>query len=102
MSDSFDIIYNELQLESLDTASHEQLLELISEKVAWYLQNDPDLLMSYLYRLDVAEHKINSALSFQAAEEPNIGIGKLILERQKQRWSSKQKYKVDPIEGWEF
>ncbi len=102
MNDSFEIIYNQLQLDSQETVSDEKLLEVISEKVAWYLQNDPDLLMSYLYRLDVAEHKINQALSFHAEEEPNIGIGKLILERQKQRWDSKKKYKVDPIEGWEF
>lgn len=32
----------------------------------------------------------------------NVALAKLILERQKQRITTKQKYKVDPIDGWEF
>lgn len=102
MSENQDIIFGGLQQGSENTTPDDVLLEYISQKVSWYLENDPDLLMSYLYRLDVAEPRINEALSFEAAEEPYMGIARLILERQKQRWLSKKKYKVDPIDGWEY
>lgn len=102
MSENLDIIFGGLQHSPEDSAPDDVLLSFISEKVSWYLENDPDLLMSYLYRLDVAESKINEALSFEAKEEPFLGIARLILKRQKQRWLSKKTYKVDPIEGWEF
>jgi hypothetical protein len=61
------------------------------------------LLMSYLYRLDVLEVKINAVLSPIAIVSPIEGLARLILERQKERIATKQKYKSDPpIPGWEF
>ena len=58
--------------------------------------------MSYLYRMDVLESKINAALSSPAGMMPARVIGELIFERQKERINTKEKYKQDPIEGWEF
>lgn len=102
MNDSFELIYNDLNLESGSTLTDDQLLAIISDRVAWFLENDKDLLLSYLYRLDIEEEKIDNALSPKDIDPANIAIGKLIFNRQKQRLETKQKYKVDPIEGWEF
>ncbi len=102
MNDSFELIYNDLNLEGKETLTDAQLLEIISDRVAWFLENDKDLLLSYLYRLDVEESKIDRALSPMDVDPLNIAIGKLILTRQKQRLISKKTYNVSPIEGWEF
>ena len=81
-------------------ADEQELLNAIVDRVTWMLRCDKDLLMSYLYRLDVLEHKINAALMpgnpLSAAE----ALGFLIFE--KQRMETKKKYKTEPIKGWEF
>jgi hypothetical protein len=101
MNDSFRSIYNELSIVEHDEITETQVLSMISDRVISLLERDPDLLMSYLYRLDIDEEKINIALLPFQADEPHIGIAKLILERQKQRAAHKLKYKVEPIEDWE-
>lgn len=102
MNDSFELIYNDLNLENAESMTDDQLLEIISDRVAWFLEYDKDLLLSYLYRLDIEEEKIDKALSPMDVDPANIAIAKLIFVRQKQRQLTKQKYKVEPIEGWEF
>jgi hypothetical protein len=99
---SFDIIYNELNLDETREWNEAELLLLISERVAWFLENDKDLLLSYLYRLDIDMKKITEVLSQTGGEAAHIALGKLILERQKQRVATREKYRVDPIEGWEY
>ncbi|MBK8626744.1 MAG: hypothetical protein IPN86_14620 [Saprospiraceae bacterium] len=102
MNESFELIYNDLNIEYKDAISDDEMLTLISDRVAWFLENDKDLLLSYLYRLDIDEERIDKALSPIDIDPAPIAIGKLILHRQKQRIETKQRYKVDPIEGWEF
>ena len=83
--------------------SEDDLYQAIKERVTYYLEKSPDLLMSYLYRLDVLEVKINAVLSPQSPIPPIEGLSRLILERQKERIATKKKYKSDPpIPGWEF
>jgi hypothetical protein len=102
MNDSFQLIYNDLNIENRQELTPEQWLELISDRVSWFLENDKDLLMSYLYRLDIPEEQIDRALTPFDPDPPNIAIAKLIYKRQMERLATKQKYKVEPIEGWEF
>jgi hypothetical protein len=102
MNQSFELIYNELKVSEGDHLSEKDLLDLICDRVLGFLQHEPDLLMSYLYRLDIDEEKINMALMPGNIDDAHIALGKLILERQKQRAEAKKKYKVDPIEGWEY
>jgi hypothetical protein len=99
---AIDIIPKEFQPEQWESLDEEALYEMILARVNELLETDIDLLMSYLYRLDVEEYKINNALSLNALLPANEGIARLILERQKQRMMTKKKYKQDPIEGWEF
>ena len=96
------LIQKDINIETPETADEKDLLIAIIDRVAWMLEYDTDLLMSYLYRLDILEHKIDAALQpgnpLTAAE----ALGVLILQRQKERVESKKKYKQEPIEGWEF
>ncbi len=102
MNESFQLIYDDLQLEVANDATEQEVLDVIAIRVEFFLENDKDLLLSYLYRLDIDERKITDTLHPNALVPAHIGIAKLIMNRQKQRVETKQKYQVDPIEGWEF
>ena len=102
MSTSFDLINSTLQLDNPSGMTDAEWLTLIGDRVQWFLDNDKDLLLSYLYRLDIDEEKINKALTPIADEPAHITLAKIILDRQKLRLSTKNQYKVEQIEGWEF
>ncbi|MCZ2101109.1 MAG: hypothetical protein LC107_06185 [Chitinophagales bacterium] len=99
---NFDRMSADMGLERSDDLSEEDFLNAIAGRVEWYLKYDIDMLLSYLYRLDVEERLINEALQPWREEEPQMALARLILDRQKQRILTKEKYKVKPIEGWEF
>lgn len=81
--------------------SDEEMIRHIAYRVEQMLKGDPDLLMSYLYRLDVEEKKISAAME-TSITPAHVTFANLIWERQKQRLETKRKYKQDPIKGWEF
>ena len=90
-----------LNLEVQDNLDEQQLLQVIETRVIELLQTNPELLMSYLYRLDVLEKDINTMLQC-GSDQIASGFARLIYDRQMARWRTKQAYKVDPIEGgWE-
>ena len=90
-----------LNLEVQDNLDEQQLLQIIEARVVELLQTNPELLMSYLYRLDVLEKDINTMLQC-GSDQIASGFARLIYERQMVRWRTKQAIKVDPIEGgWE-
>ena len=86
--------------QSLDNES--QVLEMIRARVDELLEKDPELLMSYLYRLDILEVDLKKVLDKNSGIPIVEGFSQLIFKRQLQRVASKRKYKQDPIEGWEF
>jgi hypothetical protein len=93
---SFDLAIGE-------DASEEDLLKMLTLRVTEMMEGDVDLLMSYLYRLDIDAEKINAVLSLESVLPPSEGLARLILERQKQRIATKKQISVDPIEdGWEW
>jgi len=85
-----------------DDLSETDFLLIIKTRVSNMLENEPELLMSYLYRLDIIEEKIKGVLAKDSLVSPVDGLSHLILERQKERVASKKKYKQSPIEGWEW
>lgn len=101
MSLDFENIYQELAIPDNEETTEEQLLEMITNRVAYYLDVDKGLLLSYLYRLDIDERKIEKTL-LETEEHASVAIARLILERQKQRIETKKKYKQEPIEDWDF
>jgi len=94
---------NEIFPDTLFELSESDLFKAIRERVEYLFEKNPELLMSYLYRLDVLEVKINAVLSPNSLVPPIDGLARLILDRQKERMATKKKYKSDPpIPGWEF
>lgn len=91
-----------------DTAhaiSEQELVLILSEKIADMLERQPEQLMSLLYRLDVLEEKIRPVMRPDAPESANIGLARLVVERQKQRIMTKRSVKTEPLEGldgWEW
>ena len=73
-------------------------LGLLEDRVGQLLADQPDLLWSFLYRLDVDESKIRMAL--QPPADAVHALALLILERQKQRVATKTAYRKGP--GKEF
>jgi len=78
------------------------IVEAIRLRVAEMLEKQPELLFSYMYRLDVEEVVIKAALSKTNPNPPDKSLAALIWERQKKRIEFKKQFKVDPIEGWEY
>ncbi|MCC6462846.1 MAG: hypothetical protein IT260_20430 [Saprospiraceae bacterium] len=86
-------------------ADEEELLAMLAERIADMLQQQPEYLMSMLYRLDVLEKKILPVMHPNAPEPANWGLARLVLERQKQRAETKRTLKPAPLkdmEGWEW
>ncbi len=82
-------------------ANTDDLLAAITQRVTELMDTDIELLMSYLYRLDVLEVDIDFVLNKQKAVPVNEGLAKLIYDRQLLRQQYKEKYKQGPIEGWD-
>ncbi len=91
-----------LEIDYDDKITENQLLTVIQERVIDLLDQDPALLFSYMYRLDVLESKIQFALKHQKHIPTDEALAKLILERHLQRVAIKKKYKQEPLDGWEF
>jgi len=75
-----------------ESKEYADALEAMSIEVETMLSNSPDLLFSYLYRLDVDENKIKLAMSPFTEEFPNIGLARLIIDRQLLRIKTQQEY----------
>lgn len=72
-------------------ATEADMLENIRQRVAELLDKNPELLFSYLYRLDVLEYKIKAAMkSGLPADE---ALAELIWSRQKQRLATRKAYR---------
>lgn len=104
--DSFELIANDLGIESekeTDQFSEQEMIEHIAARVQQLIDREPDLLFSYLYRLDVSEHAVNKILLNPAGINAVWDIATLIWHRQLKRLETKKKYKQDDhIEGWEW
>ncbi len=101
MQEIVNKISTDLDVNLSSQMSEQQILMHIADRVEQLLKGDPDLMMSYLYRLDVEEKKITAALK-TSPMPAHVTFAHLIWDRQKQRMASKKKYKQNPIEGWEL
>jgi histone deacetylase complex regulatory component SIN3 len=75
----------------------ETLISMVEKRVEELMADNPDLLFSFLYRLDVDEHKIQSAL--HKGDHIARALATLIVQRQKVRLDTKIKYRRDQKEG---
>ena len=81
-----------------DPLTEEEMLMALAERVAYLMEYRLEFLMSSLYRLDVLEIHLNKVLAPDAEDPPYIGVAKLIIEREKQRNFTKQKYKTEKLD----
>ena len=79
--------------------TEDDLIEAFAERIADMLEKQPEQLMSLLYRLDVLENKIVPVMRPDAPEPANVGLARLVIERQKQRVETKKNTRIDPLEG---
>lgn len=94
------LVCGPLELDNAPPPADEgELLALVAERVAELLEQQPEYLMSLLYRLDVPEEKIHPVMHPAAPDPANVGLARLILERQKQRAETKRTIKSKPLEN---
>ena len=96
LSQDFDITQ---EVES----SEEDLLRMLVDHLDFLIDNRMEWLLSLMYRMDIEEAKVQAAVLPTAAEPANIGLARLILERQKRRVYTKQHYRPEDLgEEWEW
>jgi hypothetical protein len=103
LKETMQLISSSLNIDyGYEDIDQDALLYLISQRVNYLLENEKDLLLSYLYRLDISMKKINNVLRVKNIIPPHQSIAMLIFQRQLERVRTKRSIKVDPIKGWEF
>jgi hypothetical protein len=73
--------------------SRAELLKLLEEKINYLIERDFNGLLALLYRLDVDEKKINTALNGEVERNAGEIIAEIILEREEKKaeWRKKMK-----------
>lgn len=89
--ESLELALRNITLDSIDPAQEEALTQILAERIAELLDENPDLLFSTLYRLDVYESKINAVLKAKGEDAPT-GLARLIIERQREKLRTREKY----------
>ena len=94
-----ELIHHDFALpETGAEVSQDDLLRLLADHIDYLLQHRMEWLLSLLYRLDVSEAKVNAALPPAAPEPANVGLARLIFERQLQRAFTKLHVRTEPLE----
>lgn len=80
--------------------SEQDMIDYLSEVIAYMIQHKLDFLLSLLYRLDISEIKINRVLQPNYPMPANVALAHLVWERQKQRIETKQNIHVQHVDNW--
>ncbi len=89
-----DLLLNTFEVEPVKISENpEEIFKQLTTQIAWMIEHKLDFLLSLLYRLDVSEQKINLALAPQSPVPADQALAILILERQKQRMETKERYR---------
>ena len=95
------LIARDMELELPEQLTEAEFLQLLADRVAQLMEAQPGYVFSMLYRLDVDERKVEQAMHPGNEIPTNVGLARLILERQKQRLQTKANYTPPDIEGWD-
>ena len=90
------------EVESIEEVNSERLLDAIHHRVDYLLDRQPELLFSYLYRLDLAEGKVRYIIDSAHISNKVEALSKLIYERQMLRYKTKLELPQQPIDGWQW
>jgi len=97
------ILTNQLfDKDQVEEVNSDQLLKAIQERVHHLLEFQPELLFSYLYRLDVEESKVRFIIEASQISNKVEALSKLIFDRQMMRYRTKKEIPQKPIEGWQW
>jgi len=77
----------------------QELIRLLASRISELLDENPDLLFSTLYRLDISERKINDVIYDKAFDAP-LGLAHLIIDRQREKLLTREKYKNQDPGNW--
>jgi hypothetical protein len=93
------MIVRDFEIESKEERrySEQELFDMLADQIAYMIEYRLEFLLSLMYRLDISEKKVNAALSPGAEEPANVGLARLVLDRQKQRAFTKQFYKQEDL-----
>lgn len=97
-----ELIISSFEIEGADAdgVSEDELLNILTQQVAYLMDRRLDYLLSLLYRLDILEPKIKAVLYNQEIIEPARGLAQLIMDRQKERVATRAKYKTEGDGSW--
>ncbi|MEM1325206.1 MAG: hypothetical protein AAGI23_04585 [Bacteroidota bacterium] len=93
MDDIKAIMVRDFQLEPHELPGEDQdTLSWLSDYVAYLMEYRLEYLLSWLYRMDIAEKAVQEALSPYHPLPANQAIAQLILDRQEERTRTKKAY----------
>lgn len=92
LNDELKAALHGADLEQMNQLEKDTILNQIAAKVADMLESQPDLLFSYLYRLDVDEQKISKVVNQGPGGDISLGLARLILQRQLSRIQTQKEY----------
>ena len=88
-------------LEITDRAAgmdEETFLRLLADEVDYWLQHRTEQLMSLCYTLDVDEAAVAAVLHPAAPEPANVGLARVLFERQRRRLQTKRTFPTPPLD----
>jgi len=88
------LILRSFELESKEGITESELEQLLANRVDYLLANQLEFFFATMYRLDVNEKRIRQALAANEGEAP-LKIAQLIIQRQKEKQASREKYRSD-------
>lgn len=99
--EALEILLQDFHLDFASDPDLNQILEQLANQVADFLENKPDLLFSYFYRMDIDEHEVAQVLNEPQEEPVNLILARIIFYRQVARARTKLQYRQPPVK-WEF
>ncbi len=95
---TLQLIKRDFEIDEAAAISETDLLQLLADRIDWFMSHRMEWLLSLLYQLDVAEENVNAALHPAAPEPANVGLARLVLDRQKQRVHTKMTYRTPDVD----
>ncbi|WP_273445901.1 hypothetical protein [Neolewinella agarilytica] len=78
--------------------TEEQFIQQLADAVDYWMQHRMEQLMSLCYTLDVSEAAVAEAFHPSAPEAANIGLARLLYQRQCRRLETKQQFKPETLD----
>lgn len=84
---------NSFELSTENLVSKQQILAALSSRISQLLAGNPDQLFSLLYRLDISEKRIKTAMKSDDDVAPHLAA--LVYERQLEKTASRKRFKQE-------